>query len=64
MLEDRPGARRTQLSRFRRNRGGEIISLDVLDGATIKVLIDDTGRRPQPPARAYEQVIHGVRGGS
>ena len=44
---------------IRRNRGGEIIGLDVVDGSTIKVLIDDTGRRPQPPAPAYEQVIHG-----
>jgi HK97 family phage portal protein len=43
----------------RRNRGGEVIGLDVVDGATIKVLIDDTGRRPPPPAPAYEQVIHG-----
>jgi HK97 family phage portal protein len=44
---------------LRRNRGGGIIGLDVVDGATIKVLIDDTGRRPPPPAPAYEQVIHG-----
>jgi HK97 family phage portal protein len=44
---------------IRRNRGGEIIGLDVVDGATIKVLMDDTGRRPRPPAPAYEQVIHG-----
>ena len=43
----------------RRNRGGDIIGLDVVDGATIKVLIDETGRRPRPPAPAYEQVIHG-----
>jgi HK97 family phage portal protein len=43
----------------RRNRGGDIIGLDVVDGATIKVLVDDTGRRPRPPAPAYEQVIHG-----
>ena len=43
----------------RRNRGGEITALDVVDGATIKVLVDDSGRRPQPPAPAYEQVIHG-----
>src|SRR5271165_6872977 len=43
----------------RRNRGGDVIGLDVVDGSTIKVLIDDTGRRPQPPAPAYEQVIHG-----
>ena len=44
---------------IRRNRGGDIIGLDVVDGSTIKVLLDDTGRRPRPPAPAYEQVIHG-----
>ena len=43
----------------RRNRVGDVIGLDVVDGSTIKVLIDDTGRRPQPPAPAYEQIIHG-----
>ena len=43
----------------RRNRGGEIIGLDVIDGATFKPLIDDTGRTPLPPAPAYEQVIKG-----
>lgn len=44
---------------IRRNRGGEVIGLDNVDGATIKLLIDETGRRPKPPAPAYEQVIHG-----
>ncbi|MGH7029750.1 MAG: phage portal protein, partial [Stellaceae bacterium] len=44
---------------LRRNRAGDVIGLDIVDGATIKVLIDDTGRRPQPPAPAYEQIIHG-----
>ena len=44
---------------IRRNRGGDIIGLDVVDGSMIKVLIDDTGRRPRSPAPAYEQVIHG-----
>lgn len=44
---------------LRRNRGGQIMALDVVDGATIKVLFDDTGRRPRPPAPAFEQVIHG-----
>ena len=44
---------------IRRNRGGDIIGLDVVDGSTIKVLLDDTGRRPQPSAPAYEQIIHG-----
>ncbi|MGE3942510.1 MAG: phage portal protein [Alphaproteobacteria bacterium] len=44
---------------LRRNRGGVIIGLDVVDGATIKLLFDATGRAPKPPAPAYEQVIHG-----
>jgi HK97 family phage portal protein len=44
---------------IRRSRGGDIIGLDIVDGATIKILVDDTGRRPRPPAPAYEQVIHG-----
>jgi hypothetical protein len=43
----------------RTNRVGDIIGLDLIDGATIKVLLDDTGRRPRPPAPAYEQIIHG-----
>ena len=30
----------------RRNRGGRIIGIDTVDGATIKVLFDSTGRRP------------------
>jgi Phage portal protein len=41
------------------NRVGEIIGLDILSGETIKPLLDETGRRPRPPAPAYEQVIHG-----
>jgi HK97 family phage portal protein len=44
---------------LRRSRGGDVIGLDVVDGATIKVLVDDTGRSPEPPAPGYEQVIHG-----
>ncbi len=43
----------------RKNRGGAVTALDIIDGSTIKVLIDTTGRTPQPPAPAYEQVIHG-----
>lgn len=43
----------------RRNRGGRITGLDCVAGDTIKILIDDTGRRPKPPAPAYQQVIHG-----
>ena len=43
----------------RRTRGGDIIGLDVIDGSTFKVLIDETGRWPKPPAPAFLQVIHG-----
>ena len=43
----------------RRNRGGDLIGLDVIDGATIKPLIDQTGRRPLAPLPAYQQVIKG-----
>lgn len=44
---------------LRRNRGGAIIGLDIVDGATIKLLFDPTGRAPRPPAPAYEQIIQG-----
>jgi hypothetical protein len=40
---------------LRRNRGGDIIALDIVDGATIKLLFDDTAggrsRRRQPSSR-------------
>jgi len=44
----------------RKNRAGGVYSLDVVDGATVKPLIDDRGRRPQPPFPAYEQFVYGV----
>lgn len=43
----------------RRSRGGKLIGLDVVDGATIKPLLDRNGRRPILPAPAYQQVIKG-----
>jgi HK97 family phage portal protein len=42
-----------------RNRRGGIIGFDVVDGKTIKLLVDNTGRRPNAPAPAFEQIIHG-----
>jgi hypothetical protein len=42
-----------------RNRDGSIRGLDVVNGATIKLLIDFKGHRPQAPAPAHMQVIHG-----
>lgn len=44
----------------RRNRSGKLIGLDVVDGSTIKVLIDEYGRTPPNPLPAYQQVIKGV----
>jgi hypothetical protein len=32
----------------------------VIDGATIKPLIGEDGRAPEPPDPAYQQVLHGV----
>ena len=39
--------------------GGELYGLQILDGATIKPLIDDRGMRPAPPAPAYQQILYG-----
>jgi hypothetical protein len=41
-------------------QGGKPYALQVLDGATIKPLIDDAGRRPDFPSPAYQQVIKGL----
>lgn len=43
----------------RRTNGGELYALDPIDGATIKVVIDDWGRTPAPPTAAYQQVLKG-----
>lgn len=45
---------------LRRTRGGALWALDVLDGATIKRLIDAWGRTPAPPAPAYQQILKGM----
>ena len=44
----------------RYTRGGSLYSLDIVDGATIKPLIGEDGRAPEPPDPAYQQVLHGV----
>ena len=43
----------------RRDARGNLVALDVIDGATIKLLVDRNGRRPRPPAPSYQQVIKG-----
>src|SRR5271165_3224105 len=44
----------------RYDRGGNLYSLDVIDGATIKPLIGEDGRSPEAPDPAWQQVLHGV----
>jgi len=44
---------------IRRTRGGDIYSLDLVDGSTIRPNIDDSGRLPEPPFPAYQQIIFG-----
>lgn len=43
----------------RRNRDGDVIGLESLDGTTIMPYIDEHGRRPSAPDPAYYQLIHG-----
>lgn len=44
----------------RNTNGGKMHSLEVMDGATIKILIGDDGRTPAPPLPAYAQVLKGM----
>jgi hypothetical protein len=44
----------------RQTKGGSIYSLDLIDAATIKRVVDITGRTPAPPLPAYQQVLHGA----
>jgi len=39
--------------------GDELYGLQILDGSTIKPLIDDRGMRPMPPYSAYQQILFG-----
>ena len=48
---------------IRKNRAGGVYSLELVDGTTIKPLLDPRGRRPQPPYPAYQQFIYGVPAG-
>ncbi|PYY18975.1 MAG: hypothetical protein DMG60_06080 [Acidobacteria bacterium] len=40
--------------------GKKIQRFEVIDGATIKRVIDEMGRTPAPPATAYQQILKGV----
>lgn len=39
--------------------GGDLLGLQLLDGSTIKPLIDDRGMRPLPPFPAFQQILYG-----
>jgi hypothetical protein len=39
--------------------GGDLYGLQILDGSTIKPLIDDRGMRPEPPYSAFQQILFG-----
>ena len=42
------------------SRGGDLIGLDVVDGSTIKLLVDSDGRVPRNPNPAFQQIIKGI----
>lgn len=44
----------------RKTVGGEPYSFELVDGSTIKRVIDETGRTPLPPDPAYQQVLKGL----
>lgn len=44
----------------RRRNNGQMYGFELIDGATVKVLVDDGGRMPLPPSVAYQQVLKGI----
>jgi len=42
-----------------RSVGGDLYGLQILDGGTIKPLLDDRGMRPMAPNAAYQQILYG-----
>jgi hypothetical protein len=39
--------------------GGDLLNFTVIDGSTIKPLLDEQGGRPMPPLPAYQQLLYG-----
>lgn len=39
--------------------GGDLLGLEIIDGATVKLLLDHRGARPLPPFPAYQQIVWG-----
>lgn len=42
-----------------KNVKGDLLGLQILDGSTIKPLIDNRGMRPLPPYPAFQQILYG-----
>ena len=42
-----------------RSVGGDLYGLQILDGSTIKPLLDDRGMRPMSPDAAFQQILYG-----
>lgn len=47
----------------RRRRDGKLMALELVDGTTVKPLLDGLGRRPAPPAPAFQQFVWGMPAG-
>lgn len=43
----------------RKTYGGELLNFRLIDGSTIKPLLDEYGGRPEPPFPAYQQLLYG-----
>jgi len=43
-----------------RNRGSQVINLLPINGDTISLTVDETGRTPMPPLTAYRQIVKGL----
>jgi hypothetical protein len=42
-----------------RSFGGDVLGFNIIDGKTIKPLLDERGARPLPPYPAYQQILYG-----
>ena len=47
----------------RLTRGGRIYAMELVAGETIRPLLDASGRAPQPPDAAFQQVLYGLPAG-
>ncbi len=52
--------RPTKKGQVQKSAKGATYSFELLDGATIKPLIDGRGRLPRPPSIAYQQILKGM----